>query len=345
MRGRTLRAVRGGPEWSGQVRNRAPTSPASPAVDLRRRRRRPRPRSASGRRRAASAGRRGSSRRRPAAGRGRCRTARRRAAAARRGARIAASTSAAGRSTGDDDRQVALDRGMARRRGHPRGGELPAGQARDRDLGDDDPLGPQVERLDDGRMELADAGRRAAPPASTRAARPGCRFGSSVSGASRGAGKPEPAGQQLEDALRVVEVVRPGPAGSRPAARRRRSARTRAATTRGSAARPSRRSPCRPRRSRRRRGPWRRFVETTSSRLPSRLWRRTECWLDSGLVTTTGRPAGRCSGSPVGRAVVVEREPLDHPRARRGRSVTTSVSPAPASVSRTASRTSSGSCR
>ena len=49
-----------------------------------------------------------------------------------------------------------------------------------------------------------------------------------------------------------------------------------------------------------------------------RLWRRTECWLDSGLVTVIGRPAARCSGSPVEVAVVVRREPLDEPGRDQG---------------------------
>ena len=49
-----------------------------------------------------------------------------------------------------------------------------------------------------------------------------------------------------------------------------------------------------------------------------RLWRRTECWLDSGLVTVIGRPAALCSGSPASSSVVVGREALDELRRDQG---------------------------
>ena len=57
-------------------------------------------------------------------------------------------------------------------------------------------------------MQLADPADER-PPASTRAARPGWRFGSSVSGRERRRREAEPAADQLDDALGVVEVVRP----------------------------------------------------------------------------------------------------------------------------------------
>ena len=48
---------------------------------------------------------------------------------------------------GHDDREVALDVRMPRRRGGARVGQPPAGQPGDRDLADDDPLGAQVQRV------------------------------------------------------------------------------------------------------------------------------------------------------------------------------------------------------
>ena len=68
----------------------------------------------------------------------------------------------------------------------------------------------------------------------------------------------------------------------------------------------------------------------------------TECWLDSGLVTTIGSP----SGSPSPGTVTSPAGPNRSTIAGATRaSVTASVTPAPASVSRTASRSRSGSCR
>ena len=49
-----------------------------------------------------------------------------------------------------------------------------------------------------------------------------------------------------------------------------------------------------------------------------RLWRRTECWLDSGLVTVTGRPAGSLLRFAVGRPVIPGREALDDLRRDEG---------------------------
>ena len=61
---------------------------------------------------------------------------------------------------GHDDGQVALGREVARRRGHPRIGRSTGGQAGDRDLGDVDPLGAQVERGDASRDGAPRPGRR-----------------------------------------------------------------------------------------------------------------------------------------------------------------------------------------
>ena len=102
------------------------------------------------------AGRPGSSRRRTAGGRGRCRTGRSRRAAGRRAVRWPPRRSAAA-----DGRATTTAR--SRSTAGWRGGVAPTGtagcaarEAGDRDLGDDDALGAQVERVDDGRMELPD---------------------------------------------------------------------------------------------------------------------------------------------------------------------------------------------
>ena len=87
---------------------------------------------------------------------------------------------------GDDDGQVALDGGLARRCGYAMLRRLAAGQARDRELGDVDPLGAQVERGDDSGWSSPSRPTRR-PPAVTRAARPGWRFGSSTIGVEGGA--------------------------------------------------------------------------------------------------------------------------------------------------------------
>ena len=86
--------------------------------------------------------------------------------------------------------------------------------------------------------------------------------------------------------------------------------------------------------------PRRRFVPTTSSTLPSRLRRRSEWSRESGFVAAMGSPPG-CGSSPTDGT---SRASTNTSRWRGDTSavVTTSVSPAPARVSRISSRTSSG---
>ena len=120
----------------------------------------------------------------------------------------------------DDDRQVTFDRGEACRRRDAVVGEVPAGEAGDRDLRDVDPLGTQVEGRDRLGMELAE-------PADEVAAGldPGSPAGMEVrvvgdrrEGRWREA---EPAADQREHALRIVEVV--GARRSIPGGRLRRA--------------------------------------------------------------------------------------------------------------------------
>ena len=63
--------------------------------------------------------------------------------------------------------------------------------------------------------------------------------------------------------------------------------------------------------------PWRTFVDTTSSRLPSRLWRMTECWLDSGLVTRIGRPSAISSPGTTMPSIGPERSTMRRRHERR----------------------------
>ena len=245
-------------------------------------------------------------RRRRAAGRGRCRTGARRAAAGRRGAGSPPRPSAAGRSRGDDDREVALDRREARRRGDPvlgAAGRRPGPRSRARRRRPARRAG-RASATTPGwssptiAVEAA-AGRRRAPPGrggsiglvgSARVRRaPAGRAG-------RASSSMRPfASSRSYGARRPVPGRRLGRAGQRE---------RRAATTRAVAVAGARRSPCRSRRSRRRRGPGAGWSTTTSSRLPTRLWRRTECWLESGLVTRDRAAAGLLLGSPSGGAVV-----------------------------------------
>ena len=70
---------------------------------------------------------------------------------------MAASTSRGRTRLRDDDREVALDGRLSGRGGDAVRRRLPAGQPGDRELPDDDPVGAQVERVDEQRMELAEA--------------------------------------------------------------------------------------------------------------------------------------------------------------------------------------------
>ena len=154
--------------------------------------------------------------------------------------------------------------------------------------------------------------------------------------------------EQVDRALRVVEVVRASRAVERGRIARAGRRPGPAATTRARAPIPRRRcrsrhSPCRSRRSATSSTPWRRFVETTWTRLPTSAGRRTEWSAESGFVTTIGRPPSGSAPSTVGSG-----DSQRKASAIRGATracVTTSVSPAPASVSRIASRTSSGGSR
>ena len=160
-------------------------------------------------------------------------------------------------------------------------------------------------RATDAARRPGRAGRRR--PIAIAAARPGWRFGSSVSGCvgrprrSRGGAR-----AARSTPLASSRSYGRAPGDPRPGSRRRRSGRARAATTRG-CARPSSRavaladlehrdvvaaladgSPA-----------------TTSRRLPRTLWRMTECWLESGLVDRDrhgrrGSPSPGTSGSSTG---------------------------------------------
>ena len=325
---------------AGGLRDRPRARPRRPSP-----RPRARPRSASDRRRAGPADRPGSSRSRRAAGRGRCRTGGRPAAAGhraggwplrrRRRAAPRATTTARSRSTdwlarrGVDPRCRTARRRPARRwRARRRGSARRGGRAPRSIAGWSSPTRPTSE-----------------PPARTCAARPGCRFGSSVSGVYVGVGKPRRSADGLDDALGVVEVVRPAPDGSRP----------------GRSAAPVSAKPEPPPLV----GRWLAGRPVALADLedgdvvgpvPQVGRDDLEQAADQALaqdrvlarqrVGDRDRPAARALlGLAVERPVVMGREPLDHPRARPGRSVTTSVSPAPTSVSRTALRIASGSCR
>ena len=190
---------------AGQVRKRARHRPSGRRPPRRRRRRAP-CRSGSARRRAGSVDRRGSCRRRPVAGRGRRRTASRRGAGARRGAGWRASTLAAGVSSGTT---TARSRSTARNRDGAHDPELarpPAGQPGQRELGDDDAICAQVERGDDVGVDLA-------KPAEQVAAGPDERGTPGMEGRvvrqrrEDRVARTEPATEQLDETLGVVEVV------------------------------------------------------------------------------------------------------------------------------------------
>ena len=68
----------------------------------------------------------------------------------------------------------------------------------------------------------------------------------------------------------------------------------------------------------------------------------TECWLESGLVTVIGRPSGSPSPATAMSPAGGNRSTIDGATSAR---VTASVTPAPTSVSRRASRSRSGSGR
>ena len=174
----------------------------------------------------------------------------------------------------------------------------------------------QVELGDDVRVELADPADEPSPPASDRA-RPGPDAGSGRrrSGVRDGAGKPEPAAEQLEQALRVVEVVRPRrgrfQAGC-SAAPRERQAEPPPLVRRRVVRR--RRSPCRPRRRRRPRGRARWFVDDDLEQAADQALAEDRV-LRRQRVGDDDRPAaGTLPGLALERTVVVRREALDHPR-------------------------------
>ena len=190
---------------------------------------------------------------------------------------------------------------------------LAAGQPGDRQLRDVDPRPAQLECVATRRVHLADAtAQRAVDRDPDRPARMEVRI---VGERRRRSAlpRPEPAREQLDEAL----------ASSRSAARAGRfqaagsAAPVNAMPSRHHSCVPllveSRRSPCRPRRPRRPAGPGAGSSATTSRTLPSRLWRITECWLESGFVDADD-PAAR----------------LALPRARPGRRAGRSARPSPA---------------
>ena len=220
-RRKAIGASRDGPvriRWSGAVRwarsgpDAGPDIGREPGDDRGRPPHRPPPRSASGRRRATSAGRRGSSRRRERAPAIDVEQGRRRAAAARRGARIAASTSPRRTLFGDDDREVALDDGMARRR-------APCGHRRARHRRGPRPRARRPARAPRGARARRRSSGCSSPTRPTRSRRAGDDAGRTAGMQVRIVGqrrvrrrRRSPSRRQIEldDALGVVEVVRPG---------------------------------------------------------------------------------------------------------------------------------------
>ena len=227
------------PVRSGQVRRRAPTSPARPAVDRRdggvdlRLGQRPLVV------REARAGRRGSSRRRPSGRRGRCRRGSTDAGAGRRGAgwpprprpraASSATTTARSRSTAGWRDGVAT----ARHAG------LAAGQAGDRELGDDDPLGPQLERVATSSGCSSPTRPTSRPPA-VDSRPPGRGAGSGRRRAARRRAPRQPSRRQISSRTPFASSRSYGARRPVPGRRlgRRRSARSRGATTRASVASP-----------------------------------------------------------------------------------------------------------
>ena len=146
--------------------------------------------------------------------------------------------------------------------------------------------------------------------------------------------------EELDDALERRRGRRRARPGSRPAGSRARRARSPAATIPAARCRPAH-SPCRPRTRRGRAGRCGRSPATISVRLPTRAWRSTAWSGESGLVDGD-RVAGR-GDLAVGRPAGVATSGTGRPgRGATSAWVTTSVRPAPTSVSRIASRTSSG---
>ena len=95
------------------------------------------------------------------------------------------------------------------------------------------PRRPELPGVHDRRVELADDRLEPAGDCSARRGAAGVEHGLGRLRPRRPTlAEAEPAGEQLEEALRVVEVVRAGGAVPGAAARRRRRARTPAATTR-----------------------------------------------------------------------------------------------------------------
>ena len=207
--------------------------------------------------------------------------ARRRRAAGPAAARIAAATAAAGAASATT---TARSRSAAGWRGGGDGldvDELAAGQAGDRRARRRSAgrrAGPTL--VGDGRMELADDARRGR---ARRRAGPATRAGAAgmeerLVGQRRrtSAGRSRDAGDELDDALGVVEVGGPRRAVPGDGSRRRRSSASAEPPPLAGRRRRRGRSPCRSRRSRRRRGRGGGCVETISTRLPTRRWRRTE---------------------------------------------------------------------
>ncbi len=118
-----------------------------------------------------------------------------------------ASSTVAGRGLDrDDDRQVALDRWEPRGSRHAIVSEVAAGEAGHGDLRDVDPLGTQVERRDRLGMQLADPTDETAAGLDSRGAA-GVEVRIVGDGREGRLREPEPAADQREDTLGVVEIV------------------------------------------------------------------------------------------------------------------------------------------
>ena len=127
----------------------------------------------------------------------------------------------------EDDGDVALDSWEARHRRCHDTPKLAARQAGDRELPHDDPLGPQIEALDERRMDLAQSTRdghssrcrRASVPgggpsrvAGHQHARGSARMERRVTGERHvlRASEPEVPAEKLDEPLPIIEIPRPG---------------------------------------------------------------------------------------------------------------------------------------
>ncbi len=275
--------------------------------------------------------------------RDRCRTGGRRAAggpacAATRASTIARPVSVSGTT-------IARSRSTSGKRGTDgarSGASRPPARPVERQLGEDHALGacgaPRRRRL--AGWSLAERARARRPPAAARGGRGPGGTAARASRAVAGGRQAQPAGQQLQRCPSRRRGRRGAPRGSRPAARRRPRARSRAATTRAGSS-PERRIALADLEHRD-------VLGAVSQVDADHVEEAAEQVAPQQRVVARQRVGRRRSGR---RPAAARRRPRAPRRRSRNVSrwrgetsavVTTSVRPAPASVSRTSSRTSSG---